>query len=227
MDSQSTRTAGPEILVTSMIPDEWSVELDGVQYTWRHSPEKPVSNCWEWTDDVGQIPAAAIIETLNSMFVEQHPLHSEPFSLLKMRHPHPDMDRWRAILESMGAQIHTPGGLLEADWQPESPLKQMGYRVGNDGLSEAKRRSILRRAVEEELGEYGPPDYIALWGDPRSPERLRKIAENIASYCRNMKRRKAPSDKAISDWEADLAWLKVEFREIGIVWPSTTLYRYW
>ncbi len=115
-------------------------------------------------------------------------------------------------------------GTVPGDWPSESPLHAMGYHVGKDGVPRVSRRAILRKAFEEALPAVGPDGYMDEWDDPRTPGRLGKIAESIASHCRNMKRRgSGRSDEAIKNWEDDLAWLKQEFYRghFRFLWPDT------
>ena len=104
-----------------------------------------------------------------------------------------------------------------------SPLKVLGYAVGRSGIEVTKRREILERAYRGDLPITGSQRYMLEWGCPGSPERLRKIAESIASHCRNQKRKQAPSIESIQDWEADLGWLKDQFYHGHVIyhWPDT------
>ena len=67
------------------------------------------------------------------------------------------------------------------------------------------------------------PAYVAEWGAPESSMRLRKMAESIAAFARNLKRREKPEfEKAVSDWESDLRFLHRElyFGKFGFGWPE-------
>ena len=62
------------------------------------------------------------------------------------------------------------------------------------------------------------------WGMPYSPKRLQKMANSIASFARNAKRRHdTKMDNAISEWETDLRFLYEKFYvgRFGFGWPST------
>jgi hypothetical protein len=109
-------------------------------------------------------------------------------------------------------------------WQAESPLHAMGYKVGKQGLNSVQRSELLRRAFMEGIPRVGTADYMAEWGEPGTPERLKKLANYIASNCRNMKKRQSPSEEAIHDWEVDLAWLKRSFYRghFAFQWPDTS-----
>ena len=105
----------------------------------------------------------------------------------------------------------------------ESPLKVLGYQVGITGRPEHVRRSILETAFVRHLPFVGDEQYMAQWGEPSTPARLRKIAESIASHARNNKRKSNPAFEAIEDWEQDLEWLKRSFYKghMRFPWPST------
>ena len=95
-------------------------------------------------------------------------------------------------------------------WQQRGPLKLMGYKVGQNGLSTRDRRKILRDTIRVRLvADFDDiVSYIAAWGPPLSPQRLDKI---IASISRSLslaeKKMRADYSKAITDWQEDLGWL--------------------
>lgn len=64
--------------------------------------------------------------------------------------------------------------------------------------------------------------YMKSWGEPESPKRLKRIADNIASYPGGMSNRPNPSEQAIEDWESDLEWLRKEFYHghFTFQWPG-------
>jgi hypothetical protein len=66
------------------------------------------------------------------------------------------------------------------------------------------------------------------WGADRSARRLRKMAECIASFTKNAKRREDESyDDAIREWESDLQYLYDRYYigkfHFDFVWPSNSL----
>lgn len=67
-----------------------------------------------------------------------------------------------------------------------------------------------------------PPDYMAECGSSNSVERLKKIANIIASFARNAKRKQIPPDKAMEYWESELEWLKSNYYRgsFRFKWPS-------
>jgi hypothetical protein len=114
------------------------------------------------------------------------------------------------------------GGLTGEDWMPMGPLKVLGYTVGQEGHEKGLRWAILRRVFDGVLPPVFPADYMSLWGPPGSPRRLSKMAESIASFAKNAKRRDAHKlALAIEDWENDLRHLYVAYYvgRFRFAWP--------
>ena len=88
-------------------------------------------------------------------------------------------------------------------------LRQYGYKVGANRLSEGQRRQILDSVFLEPFPFVNDTAYLREWGEPNTAQRLRKLANCIATFARNAKRRRLSSYReSIQDWEADLAYLK-------------------
>lgn len=96
---------------------------------------------------------------------------------------------------------------LQFDELGDGMLSYFGYRVGNNGVSRSARRDILDRVFSQELPYAFPGDYMDKWGEPESPERLQKMANSLAAFTRNAKRKNGDVDAAVSDWESDLDYL--------------------
>ena len=96
-----------------------------------------------------------------------------------------------------------------AEVLPEGMLQYLEYRVGRtNGEATSTRHAILRRVFEGVLPPVFPPDYLATWGRPATIQRLQKMAESLAAFTRNAKRRNDERmDDAIRHWEADLRFL--------------------
>jgi hypothetical protein len=96
-------------------------------------------------------------------------------------------------------------------WKKDDLLSKLGYKTGNySDFDDKTRRKILYKAYEEDI-----PKKIAIffedirsWGDPKSPARLRRIAESIALVVRNEKMHSYDYSVSISERESDLADLK-------------------
>ena len=113
-----------------------------------------------------------------------------------------------------------------ASWPSVGLLKYLGYSVGANGVSRSKRQIILRDAFIHSVPNVQSLDYMAGWGLPSSNTRLLKLANSIASFAKNAKRRTSPHEEAIQDWESDLAWLKETFYHgrYRFSWPSTDVH---
>lgn len=133
---------------------------------------------------------------------------------------HPEYFKWPSTEADGG------GGGFEIGKAPrEGMLGYLEYRVGrNNGLPEGARRAILDRVVKGTLPIYWSLDYYEQWSEPGSAARLRKLAESIAAFARNAKRRRGSGlSDAIAEWESDLEYLKKKYylRRWAFGWPST------
>jgi hypothetical protein len=103
-------------------------------------------------------------------------------------------------------------------------LKYMGYQVGmSNGESSPTRRNILDAVFAGELPPVIGPDYMRRWAKPGTPERLHRLANELATFARNAKSKgSANLEVAISDWEEDLDYLHDAYyvRKFHFGWPS-------
>jgi len=122
-----------------------------------------------------------------------------------------------------------PGrGVFNPDWMREKGvLSEMGYRVGRtNGLPDGARRRILDEAYSFDV-PYIDDENMVEWNSPKTPFRLRKMANSIAAFARNAKRRRDADRlaEAIADWESDLAYLKMRYYDRRydhvFFWPNT------
>ncbi|HWL69448.1 MAG TPA: hypothetical protein VNS22_13835 [Geminicoccus sp.] len=103
------------------------------------------------------------------------------------------------------------GRFTDADWNEKSFLKLMGYQVGVSGISAWRRQDILRRAYERPLPADMPAAMRAECGAPGSSVRLQRIVRHLR-FCIAMARPRAANlTKALSEWQADIAWLQATF----------------
>lgn len=120
-----------------------------------------------------------------------------------------------------------PGNLSTAGWLKEGMLRYMGYQVGStNGAPMGIRRTLLEQIFEGELPPVFEPSYLEKWGPPGSPMRLRQLAETLAAFVRNNKRRSNFSYAgAIRDWESDLNFLYDDFYvgRFSFDWPSADI----
>ena len=125
---------------------------------------------------------------------------------------------------------NAPGGDGSLDtrgWLAEGLLRFMEYRVGNtNGVATPVRRALLSEVFSANLPPAFYRDYLDQWGRPSSAARLQKMAESIAAFTRNAKRRKTRElVAAIRDWEDDLRFLYETYyvRHFHFAWPSNEL----
>ncbi|MGO6895429.1 hypothetical protein ACCT15_16270 [Rhizobium ruizarguesonis] len=111
--------------------------------------------------------------------------------------------------------------------QTEGMLAYLDYRVGRThGAHSTIRQRVLSRIFENSLSPSFEKSYMDEWGSNGSAARLRKIAESIASFARNAKRRNEESlAEAIMHWEQDLKFLHDRYYvgKFNFGWPSTTV----
>lgn len=123
-----------------------------------------------------------------------------------------------------------PGrGLFDPEWIHEKGvLSEMGYHVGRNGLSETERRRILDDAYNFDV-PFVDMETLVEWNSPKTPFRLRKMANSLASFAKNAKRRRDADRlaQAIADWENDLAYLKIRYydRQYDHEFPWPNLWR--
>jgi hypothetical protein len=152
------------------------------------------------------------------------------FEFEAFRADHPGLqyvsDGWGGWVHGNVADGWASGGgsgvkLAQAD---ESPLKLMGYQVGSRGVVQESRREILQEALQGDLPFVSSAGYMEEWGASNSARRLRRIAEQLASYIRKTaSRRNADSYReAIEDWQSDLAWLREKHYRgrFAFDWPN-------
>jgi len=117
------------------------------------------------------------------------------------------------------------------DAEEKGLLSFLGYKVGIEGLPEANRREILCFIYENELSStVRKSEYIESWGGSHTGNRLLKLANCLAAFTRNAKKRSNRQlQTAIEHWESDLLFLKEEYY-VGVYdnnikgsfpWPST------
>ena len=88
-------------------------------------------------------------------------------------------------------------------------LGHLGYKVGERGLKAPERRSILTEVFNSKLPNINSQEYMQGWGQPKSKERLKKMADSMAAFCQSQKRR--GNDLAAFHYEEDLNWLRKKF----------------
>ena len=103
-----------------------------------------------------------------------------------------------------------------------SGLRLCGYRVGKtNGMHEAERKRFLDHFFREQLPEVVVRHHGSDYGAPGSESRLKKMANVIASHCRNFKKNDREKFRvAIGDWEKDLDYLRAKYYKANsFPWP--------
>lgn len=116
------------------------------------------------------------------------------------------------------------GSVDPGEWPEIGLLGKLGYSVGKGGRGKYRRRAILRKAFQTDASEWLPvKEQAEQWAKPKSPARLQKIANSLAAFARNARKKDDPSLRtAISHWEADLTHLKEQFydEQYSFEWPA-------
>lgn len=113
-----------------------------------------------------------------------------------------------------------------SEWPNQSPLNLMGYNVNSkENLSSRSRQEILSFVYASSTLPYvKSKSYMMEWGPANTPARLKKIADNLATHGRKMRRNgyKNPLMK----YDDDLAYLKKKYYDGMFIgeWPSTQPY---
>lgn len=119
------------------------------------------------------------------------------------------------------------GNLQTDDWLREGVFALMGYKVGNTAGEIARfRQGILSEIFSGPIPPFFPQQHLAEWGTPGSILRLKKMAEAIAAFTRNGKRRRdSKMSAAVKDWEADLEFLYQRYYigKFTFAWPTTEI----
>lgn len=128
--------------------------------------------------------------------------------------------RWptTAVIEDSASALR----LAHFDYE-EGLLKFMGYAVGQLGAYRTRRRQVLDYVFNEKIPKVQSYDYMAEWGDPSSAKRLQKLANSLATFARNAKRRRTSDmEHATAEWEEDLAYLKNTYFDglFSFDWPK-------
>lgn len=119
------------------------------------------------------------------------------------------------------------GSISTKAWLKEGMLLYMGYTVRyTAGKDRSDRRVILHEIYEGVVPPVFPHWYLNECGDPGSARRLQKMAECIATFAKNAKRRRDNKmDDAFRHWESDLEYLYDEYYigKFYFAWPSARI----
>ena len=109
-------------------------------------------------------------------------------------------------------------------WYERGVLSFLGYKVGQKGVREKARQEILDYAFHERLPNVNSSQYMEEWGKPATANRLKKLADCLATFARNAKRNQtADIEQAVAEWEADLRYLECRYYRghFDFSWPVT------
>ena len=128
--------------------------------------------------------------------------------------------RWPTTIAAPGTRP-----LKGIAWREHGMLEFLEYHVGKTHPTPRDmRRCILDYAFECHLPPLHDPNYFSEWGNPRTTQRLNKLANTLAALARNAKRHdEASYAVAINDWEDDLDFLHNRYY-VGFfhfAWPAT------
>lgn len=116
------------------------------------------------------------------------------------------------------------GSVAPSEWVLEGLLHCMGYHVGRGStLTPDGRCRLLTRIYQGHLPPVNGPAYMSEWGRPESALRLEKMAQSLASFARQAKRRSSANlTEAIHSWEHDLGYLYDHYYapKFWFRWPS-------
>jgi hypothetical protein len=170
-------------------------------------------------------------QRLQNVFrVLANPNHRLRNDALKLREDISSNWRTRAAEQQWFAwpSTNAPPGvrrLSQVNWRPIGMLSFLGYRVGElQPTLQDVRLQILEYAFECHLPPLIDSTYHREWSEPLTAHRLKKIADSLASFARNAKRRNMHSwTRAIDDWETDLEFLFEKYYDgyFHFWWPAT------
>lgn len=103
---------------------------------------------------------------------------------------------------------------LHLDAPDHGVLSRLGYKVGERGLSEARRQECLMDAYTRPLSELPPVadfKHMRHWGPPQSKARKARIVASLSGFLNLAKRRRHAPVSAIAGWTDDRAWVVSSF----------------
>jgi hypothetical protein len=166
----------------------------------------------------GKDPLPEISEDHAKQWIAHHPVLMELFGRGEEMPPWPSVAEGDDTFDDKQEIIQLLRG--------ESPLAKMGYSVRQaPGFGPKRRRDVLRRAFEGKIPRVDPQKgidaYMAQWGNPKTSQRLWRIARHLAGQI-NLKRPNYLQARAVELWREDLDWLhqelypRIRFR---FAWP--------
>lgn len=102
-------------------------------------------------------------------------------------------------------------GTYKAESPEQGVLKTIGYQVGNNGVSLAKRHSLLDFVMTGQLPFVGSPAHMLEWGEPRSRTRYQKL-HRVLTVLHSSAKTLGYMEKAEGDWFRDLEYIEQVWR---------------
>jgi hypothetical protein len=101
------------------------------------------------------------------------------------------------------------------EFEEVSPLKILGYSVGDRGLNEVERHRILNLSV---FGDFQPYidsriNYDSRWGSPGSLARFNAVHNHIRRV-KNLRTNRSNMSRATRDWTDDLLYIHQQRHEL-------------
>lgn len=146
-------------------------------------------------------------------------IEAEWTSRLELLRDGTDKFEWPSTDAPKGQGILSPQG-----WHDTGMLGYLEYSVAkSEDTTAAQRQALLTRIFIGQLPPLNSHHYMQQWFRPNSAARLQKMAESLAAFARNAKRKKNAPVAAIAKWESDLSFLHDEFYKgrFDFGWPST------
>ncbi|MEP0314828.1 MAG: hypothetical protein ABJL57_17685 [Hyphomonas sp.] len=131
----------------------------------------------------------------------------------------PDFFEWPSTKAWIG-----DGKFSAAGMDTEGVLSLFGYSVSGElGLSPNERHHILDVVFQAEIPPFASWERLLEWDGPASALRLRKMANCLASFARNGKRRhEAHMAAPVAKWTSDLQHLRLRYYDqlFSFDWPE-------
>ena len=101
------------------------------------------------------------------------------------------------------------------EFEEVSPLKILGYSVGESGLSEVERQKVLDLSI---FGNFQPyidqrTSYDQRWGEPGSLSRFTAVYNHIRRV-KNLRTGRSSMSRATRDWTRDLLYIQQQKQEL-------------
>ena len=136
-------------------------------------------------------------------------------------HTNPDFFEWPSTQAWIG-----DGAFGASFFEKEGALSLFGYSVAaGASLSKADRWQTLDLVFSAVIPPVSNWSSISEWGEPKSAQRLRKMANCLAAFARNgARRRETGMAKPVEKWVSDLEYLREKYYvgHFGFGWPGTS-----